>query len=68
MSPSASFPKTPTDEKPAMFAEPYVADSKDPAYSPPTPGMKVQTGTSAYHNHRLLAVHVRHSGRILELS
>ena len=44
MSPAANFPKTPVDEKPAMFAEPYVADSKDPAYSPPKPGMKISTG------------------------
>lgn len=46
MSPASSFPKTPTDEKPAMYTEPYVADSKDPAYSPPRPGMKISTGTS----------------------
>lgn len=48
MSPASSFPKTPTDEKPAMYTEPYVADSKDPAYSPPRPGTKISTGTFFY--------------------
>lgn len=40
-SPILQTPTTPKDERSAMYRQPYVADSSDPAYSvPTTPDMK----------------------------